>query len=384
MKIMILKDQRSQSGNEGTAKILLWRCLELNKRKIDYLVFYNAKDKFYRSLIKNNVNVIYLPFPPKSPKYILHKRLAILKFRKKIKKLINTYNITHIHVFHAYLLDFLDKKWCIEITADCYEAFQTNEQLKYFNYDLLLKPRLFLRAIYSKLIVNNYKKATKIVAASKAAKETLIKKYGVNKEKITIIYNGVGYLKIFNDQSQSIKKKLNIKYTDKVILSVGRVTKAKGVEDFCRIAQSYENEKNIKFIFVGGYTDKSYYENIKRKFMKNVIFTGELDNVANFYKISDIFLFLSHRESFGNVLVEAMQFRIPSVVWDITGLKEVIKNNHNGYRCPFGNINYAKNRINYLINNKDNYNRMCRNAYFERKKYSVSKNINKFLDLIRK
>ena len=382
MKILFLKDQRLKSGNEGTAKTLLSRCLELNRRKIYYLVLYHAKDKFYRSLIKNNINVLYLPFPKKSPKYILHKRLTILKYRKKIKKIIDLYSITHIHVFHAYLLDFLDKKWGIKIVADCREAFQSNVRLKYFNYNLLLKPRLFLLAIYQKLIVNNYKKATKVIVVSKASERTLIMKYGVNKEKITIIYNGVRDLKIFYNQSQNIKKKLNIKCTDKIILSVGRVTKAKGVEDFCRIAKSYENEKNIKFIFVGGYTNKSYYENIKRKFMKNVIFTGEQDNLANFYNISDIFLFLSHRESFGNVLVEAMQFRLPSIVWNITSLKEIIKNNHNGYRCSFGNINDVRNKISYLIRNQDNYNKMCRNAYFEKKKYSVSKNVNKFLDLI--
>jgi glycosyltransferase involved in cell wall biosynthesis len=382
MKILFLKDQRSKSGNEGTAKIVLSRCIELNKRNIDYLVLYHAKDKFYRTMLKNDIRVKYLPFPKKSPKYIFHKRFIILKFRKKIKKIIEMNKITHIHVFHSYLLDFLEKKWGLKITADCYEAFQNNEKFRVFFSNLFLGPRLFIRSIYEKLIVNNYEKASIVIAASKAAKKTLIKKYGVKKEKVKILYNGVDELKILDDKNKKIRKKFNIGYSDKIILSVGRVSKAKGVEEFCEIAKSFKNKKNIKFVFVGGYLNKSYWKDILSKYQKFVIFPGEVDDVSSFYMISNIFLFLSRRESFGNVLVEAMQFHLPSIVWNITGLKEVIIDNHNGYCCPFGKIEYVKKKINHLLNNKIDYQKISHNAYIQKNEYSVKKNVDKFLYLL--
>lgn len=382
MKILFLKDQRSKSGNEGTAKVVFSRCIELNKRKIDYLVLYHAKDKFYKSMLNNNIKVKYLPFPKKSPKYILHKRLTILEFRKKIRKIIEMNKITHIHVFHSYLLDLLEKKWGLKITVDCYEAFQNNIKHKVFFSHLFLAPRLFIREMYEKLIVNNYEKASIVIAASKAAKKTLIKKYGVKKEKVKIIYNGVDDLKVLDIKSKKIRNKFNIGYSDKIILSVGRVSKPKGVEDFCEIAKSFRNKKNIKFVFIGGYLNKLYWKDILSKYQKFVIFPGEVDDVSSFYKISNIFLFLSHRESFGNVLVEAMQFHLPSIVWNVTGLQEVIIDNYNGYCCPFGNTEYVKKKINHLLNNKIDYKRISRNAFAQKNEYSVKKNIDKFLYLL--
>ena len=76
-----------------------------------------------------------------------------------------------------------------------------------------------------------------------------------------------------------------------MILSVGRISKAKGVEDFCEIAKKFKNKPNIKFIFVGPYLDRNYYKYIKNKYKNLVIFPGETVDVSSFYKISDIFLF---------------------------------------------------------------------------------------------
>jgi glycosyltransferase involved in cell wall biosynthesis len=49
-------------------------------------------------------------------------------------------------------------------------------------------------------------------------------------------------------------------------------------------------------------------------------------------------LFLSHRESQGNVLLEALSFKLTCICWDIIGVNEVIENNKNGFLCKFGDI----------------------------------------------
>ena len=48
---------------------------------------------------------------------------------------------------------------------------------------------------------------------------------------------------------KNIKKDLNFNSNDKIVLCVGRETKAKGVEDFCKVADYFSREKNIKFYF---------------------------------------------------------------------------------------------------------------------------------------
>jgi len=382
MRILFILEQRTKSGVEGVSSHLIYCCKELNRRKIDYLVLYNAKDKVYKSMKRQNINVAYLPFPAKSPKNILHKRFVILKFRKLIKKIIDKNNITHIHVNNAYILDFLKKNWNIKITAHHYNAFIENDRIRYFYPNLLLNPRLLLRKFYEKLIVFNYKKADKIIAVSKAAKKTLIEKYGAKKEKIKIIYNGVNIKSTKN--ISNLRKKFKIRKLDKVILSVGRITNAKGVEDFCEIAKKFKYKSNIKFIYVGEAEDENYNRYIKNKYKNLVIFPGVVTatDLLSLYKMSDVFLFLSHRDSFGLVLVEAMYFKLPAIVWNVTGLSEVVTNNYNGYCCQFGNLNTVENKLAYLLSNKTEYQRVSTNAFNKKDIFTVSNNIDKFLKLI--
>ena len=382
MKILFILEKRSKSGFEGVSRHLIYSCEELNKRKINYVVLYNAKDKLYKYMLRQNINIIYIPFPAKSPKNILYKRFIILKFRKLIKKIIDKNSITHIHVQNAYILDFLEKGWNIKITAHHYNAFIKNEPIKYFYPNLLLNPRLLLRKFYEKLIVFNYRKADKIIAVSKAAKKTLIKKYVAQRDKIEIIYNGVRDIR--KKKNINLRKKFGIKKSDKVVLSVGRITKAKGVEDFCEVAKRFKDESNIKFIFVGSYEDQNYYNYIKDKYKNLVIFPGESFDVSSFYKISNIFLFLSNRDSFGLVLVEAMYYKLPAIVWNVTGLSEVVTNNYSGYCCPFGKLNIAEKRLNYLLSNKTEYQRISLNAFRKKDMYTISKHIDKFLNFIQK
>ena len=78
-------------------------------------------------------------------------------------------------------------------------------------------------------------------------------------------------------------------------------------------------------------------------------------------QISDIFLFASEREGFGNVLIEAMSTGLPVVAKKIEGITDfIIDNKYNGY------IAQSKQEfiesINRLLANKDHYNTVSSNA----------------------
>ena len=53
--------------------------------------------------------------------------------------------------------------------------------------------------------------------------------------------------------------------------------------------------------------------------------------------------------------MEAMNFSLPLVGWNIIGVKEIIKNDYNGKLIKFGNIKKAIREVNVLINNKKKY-----------------------------
>lgn len=65
-------------------------------------------------------------------------------------------------------------------------------------------------------------------------------------------------------------------------------------------------------------------------------FTGFItdDDLYRAYASSDIFLFPSDTETFGNVTLEAMSSGLPCVVADATGSRSLVESGVNGYLAP--------------------------------------------------
>lgn len=92
-----------------------------------------------------------------------------------------------------------------------------------------------------------------------------------------------------------------------------------------------------------------------KELMPHAVFLGNLDmNVlAEAYASSDLFLFPSTTETFGNVVLEAMACGLPAVCSDKGGAGSSINNNVNGFVCTSGNVDDFSEKINCLLDNKD-------------------------------
>ena len=246
-----------------------------------------------------------------------------------------------------------------------------------FNFKL----KEFLYRIYRKFNVFNFKLSSKVIVHGQASRLTALKKYNVNNDKIII--NPYGIEKINSSRVKTINKEFNISKNTKIILSAGRITKDKGVEEFCEIAKRMSNKK-LKFIFLGHHRDNKYYQNIIKKYSKYVLFTGMRKDIEKFYKSSYVFLFLSHRESAGLVLVEAMNFKLPLIGWDIIGVNEIIKKNYNGELIKFGDINKAVEKIRNLLNNKAKYIQFSKNSFNSLNDYKIEASADRLINIFKK
>lgn len=88
--------------------------------------------------------------------------------------------------------------------------------------------------------------------------------------------------------------------------------------------------------------------------MKNAIFLGNLSHpeLARLYASSDIFLFPSVSETFGNVVAEAMASGLPCVIADGGGSRDFIEDGINGFLCsPFHTLEYIQ-KIEKIITNQ--------------------------------
>jgi phosphatidylinositol alpha 1,6-mannosyltransferase len=84
--------------------------------------------------------------------------------------------------------------------------------------------------------------------------------------------------------------------------------------------------------------------------------TGEV--LATCYASSDIFLFPSDTETFGNVTLEALSSGLPAVVADATGSNALVVDGANGFLCPPGDSAAFESRVEELILDEELRRRM--------------------------
>jgi glycosyltransferase involved in cell wall biosynthesis len=90
-----------------------------------------------------------------------------------------------------------------------------------------------------------------------------------------------------------------------------------------------------KAVIVGDGPDRAMLEAA----LPDAIFTGFLhgDELATAYASSDIFVFPSETESFGNVTLEAMASNLPTVCADATGSRSLVADGETGFLAQPGN-----------------------------------------------
>jgi len=176
----------------------------------------------------------------------------------------------------------------------------------------------FLLPLYKKLFIKKIlSKAEKVICLSKDYKQFINKKYGVNKNKIVVIPNGISE-KFFINKEKKINKIPNL-------LFVGRLSVEKNI---FKLIEAVSLLKNKVILHVVGEGEKE--EELKKlifdKRMKNVILHGKKTarELIDFYKHADIFLLASSCEGLPLTLLEAMASRTPIIASDVMGIREII------------------------------------------------------------
>ncbi len=109
------------------------------------------------------------------------------------------------------------------------------------------------------------------------------------------------------------------------LLYVGRVVKEKNLDVLARSFELLSEKRNDMLLVVVG--DGPYREELARRLEgKNVLFTGVLEgaDLSSAYASSDIFVFPSTTDTYGNAVLEAQASGLPAVVSDTGGAQEVI------------------------------------------------------------
>jgi len=111
----------------------------------------------------------------------------------------------------------------------------------------------------------------------------------------------------------------------------------------------------LKLLIVGGGTQESYLKRLVKTLgiEDSVVFTGMIpyDEVPLYHNMLTVYAALSRSESFGVAVLEASACAKPVVVYDVGGLKEVVKDQVSGFVIPYGNTGGVVEAFEKLVEN---------------------------------
>jgi glycosyltransferase involved in cell wall biosynthesis len=154
---------------------------------------------------------------------------------------------------------------------------------------------------------------------------------GIPAHKIAILPRGLD-TSLFDPskRDRAFLKKLGVPEDAIALLYVGRISKEKDLDVITAAFKKLRKErKDLHLVLVG---DGPYLKEMKSQ-IPEAHCTGYLagQDLAKAYASSDIFLFPSTTDTFGNVILEAQASGLPSVVSDTGGPRELIQDGVTGF-----------------------------------------------------
>lgn len=173
-------------------------------------------------------------------------------------------------------------------------------------------------------------RADTIITTSFFTKRDIIRIYGINPEKVKVVYLGVNrdfFNTAINDARENFREKYNL--PDRFILAVATSVKRKNIPLLLNV---YRNllKKGIKekLVVVAGskVVEDEITEIVKDKNISgDVVCLSEVstDYLAYLYKTASLFVFPSLYEGFGIPVVEAMACGCPVIISNVSSLPEI-------------------------------------------------------------
>lgn len=149
------------------------------------------------------------------------------------------------------------------------------------------------------------------------------RKFGITRDKINVIYNGV-------DKSFLVNKGDESKRTNPTVVAVARIDPLKDIITLLNAAALVKKEiPNVKFVVYGSISVQEYYEEcitVKKQLNlgDSFVFMGHTTDVSKAYHSGDIVVLSSISEAFPYSVVEAMMSGKAVVATDVGGIKEAI------------------------------------------------------------
>lgn len=172
--------------------------------------------------------------------------------------------------------------------------------------------------------------ASRIATVSEYSKQDIMLSYGIEGEKIDVVYNGVhgAFLRMTEDEQQHVREQYS--KGQRFFVYVGSMHARKNIGGLLQAFELFREKsgEQVKLVMVGRkmFDDGKIEQQLRvMRHQEDIIFTGRLDNceLARVLGSAEAMVFVPFFEGFGIPLIEAFRSGTPVLCSGVTSLPEV-------------------------------------------------------------
>lgn len=213
-----------------------------------------------------------------------------------------------------------------------------------------------------------------VIGTSQWVTDEAKKSFLSNAKILKRIYNWID-TGVFKPQNIDIRGKYNIPDNKFLILVVSATwnENSKKFKDVIKLSEIID--KNMHILMVGNGAEKYFLP----KNITKISYVGDTEELASIYSSSDVYVHVSREDTFGKVIAESLACGTPAIVYNSTGLPELIGDNC-GYVVPCEDVDAILSKIRIIKEKgKENYSQACIN--FAKNNFDKDNLINETIEL---
>jgi sugar transferase (PEP-CTERM/EpsH1 system associated) len=198
----------------------------------------------------------------------------------------------------------------------------------------------------------SYSCADRVFCVSEELRDYYCRELGLGPTSFEVIPNGVD-VEHFRPNAQARadgRAKVGVRTGTLVVGTVGRLDPVKDHSTLLRATEmALENGLDLRLVIVGDGPQRAAIETelaSKADLRRHTLLTGDVQNVADWLNVFDIFVLPSLSEGMSNTLLEAMAVGVAPIATAVGGNCEVLEHGHSGMLVQPGN---AKDICDLLI-----------------------------------
>lgn len=286
-------------------------------------------------------------------------RVVNIPFKRRPHITSDIINLVRLFLFFAFnrfdVVVYSTPKAVFLGSIASFFAFQRRRLLlmhgrAYENYEGI-KRKIFV--LMDKLAISL---STFTLAVSASLKEACVQD-GVPEDSILVLGQGSSN----GVDVERFRPNLGVKKDDKIfrVGVVGRVCFDKGVCELDKVIRTLKKERPSVVFNVYGRVEDAHGEEVLNGWLRDelVVYSENKPDIEKAFQDMDLHLFLTHREGFGNVALEAAACSVPTFAFDVVGVRDSVRDKVSGALFALGDTKAVIDAVVEAVDNPEAYNK---------------------------